>query len=183
MAEGGNPGHQQQARPPWQRARARLLAGALPMPAAASLATTDNAKPMADSAQPRLPLTRQTIDPPDRPKCTSSRLRNQGRSQLAWWLQVVPAAESLKGQHTACPACKVAVQVTCRGGHEQQMQPCCSAQAFSCDRSCGQPLACGNHSCSKPCHEVPGAPGFVFDALHKRHELVISTSQSSTASC
>ena len=115
--------------------------------------------------------------------CTSSGLTEQGLSQLACQLQVVPAAEPLKGQHTACPACKVAVQGTCRGGHEQQMQPCCSAQAFSCERSCGQPLACGNHSCSKPCHVVPGAPRSERGAVHTHHELVNSISQSSTASC
>ena len=74
-----------------------------------------------------------------------------------WHLQVVPHAEALVGQHAACPPCKTAVQVTCLGGHEQQVQPCCSAQPFSCHRPCGRPLACGRHQCSKPCHSAAGA--------------------------
>ena len=36
---------------------------------------------------------------------------------------------------------------------------CCQATPFDCRRPCGQPLACGNHFCTRPCHIVlPALP-------------------------
>ena len=59
-----------------------------------------------------------------------------------------------------CPPCEVLVTVDCVGHHLQQAFPCCKVRPFSCGQACGQPLACGNHTCSKPCHAVaPAAAG------------------------
>ena len=53
-----------------------------------------------------------------------------------------------------CPACQAPVPVSCLGGHTTRALPCCSATAFSCGAACQQPLSCGNHACSKPCHAL-----------------------------
>ncbi|KAJ9577747.1 hypothetical protein L9F63_005667 [Diploptera punctata] len=51
-----------------------------------------------------------------------------------------------------CPDCKVPVPITCLGGHEVSNWPCYVANPTSCHRECGRQLACGNHTCTLPCH-------------------------------
>lgn len=62
---------------------------------------------------------------------------------------------------TSCPPCQAPVLTPCLGGHTSKALPCSSAAPFSCGAECQQPLACGNHTCSKPCHEL----------LHPRGEI------------
>nr|XP_057924345.1 NF-X1-type zinc finger protein NFXL1 [Doryrhamphus excisus]XP_057924346.1 NF-X1-type zinc finger protein NFXL1 [Doryrhamphus excisus] len=53
-----------------------------------------------------------------------------------------------------CPPCQVPVPVSCLGEHEVSPLPCHHRGRFSCKRPCGQPLTCGNHTCSRECHLV-----------------------------
>ena len=73
------------------------------------------------------------------------------------------AAEAVKktqeGFLTGCPPCQAPVPTACLGGHTNQPLPCCTAAPFSCGATCGQPLTCGNHTCSKACHSVVSGPG------------------------
>ncbi|KAL0054571.1 hypothetical protein WJX82_011123 [Trebouxia sp. C0006] len=67
--------------------------------------------------------------------------------------------ESQEGFLTECPPCQAPVPTACLGGHTNRPLPCCTAAPFSCGAACGQPLTCGNHTCSKACHAVSSGPG------------------------
>ncbi|XP_028973610.1 NF-X1-type zinc finger protein NFXL1 [Esox lucius] len=56
-----------------------------------------------------------------------------------------------------CPPCMVPIPTACLGEHEVSPVPCHQRGPFSCQRVCGRPLTCGNHSCSKECHRVTTA--------------------------
>lgn len=71
----------------------------------------------------------------------------------------VAVQESKEGFLTDCPPCQAPVPTACLGGHTIKPLPCCSAAPFSCGGQCGQPLACGNHTCSKPCHDLTAELG------------------------
>ncbi|XP_049812218.1 NF-X1-type zinc finger protein NFXL1 [Schistocerca nitens] len=70
------------------------------------------------------------------------------------WEKVEPRFEL---RDLSCPDCVVPMPVTCLGGHETSDWPCYLAKPSSCQRPCGRHLACGNHTCTLPCHEVVGA--------------------------
>ncbi|XP_051895842.1 NF-X1-type zinc finger protein NFXL1 [Pristis pectinata] len=53
-----------------------------------------------------------------------------------------------------CPACMVPIPTACLGKHEISPLPCHAAGPYSCKRSCGRRLACGNHTCAMECHAV-----------------------------
>uniref|UniRef100_A0A5S6QFC7 NF-X1-type domain-containing protein n=1 Tax=Trichuris muris TaxID=70415 RepID=A0A5S6QFC7_TRIMR len=53
-----------------------------------------------------------------------------------------------------CPPCYTMVTVSCLGEHEKTEMPCHLALPYECGRTCGRMLACGNHFCQKPCHDV-----------------------------
>jgi len=59
-----------------------------------------------------------------------------------------------------CEPCEVPMPVTCFGGHETSLLPCCRCSVTSCGRQCGSQLACGNHVCTYVCHppEVSRVP-------------------------
>lgn len=63
---------------------------------------------------------------------------------------------SQEGFLTECPPCQALVSTPCLGGHTAKPLPCCQATPFSCSSACGQPLQCGNHTCSKACHALTG---------------------------
>ena len=52
------------------------------------------------------------------------------------------------------PPCEIKVPVTCIGGHETSLWPCCNSKAASCGRQCDRKLKCGNHVCELQCHKV-----------------------------
>ncbi|XP_033118413.1 NF-X1-type zinc finger protein NFXL1-like [Anneissia japonica] len=56
-----------------------------------------------------------------------------------------------------CPPCLQPVPVDCFGKHETHPLPCSQARSFSCQRTCGRLLLCGNHRCQLECHVVTGA--------------------------
>ncbi|XP_067003149.2 NF-X1-type zinc finger protein NFXL1 [Anabrus simplex] len=70
------------------------------------------------------------------------------------WEKVEPQLEL---RALPCPDCKVPVAVSCLGGHEISEWPCYIAVPTCCHRPCGRKLACGNHTCTIPCHKVEGA--------------------------
>ena len=76
-----------------------------------------------------------------------------------WMQAAVAVQESKEGFLTECPPCQAPVPTACLGGHTTKPLPCCSAAPFSCGDQCGQPLACGNHTCSKPCHDLTAELG------------------------
>ncbi|GAB4831946.1 NF-X1-type zinc finger protein nfxl2 [Ancistrocladus abbreviatus] len=55
---------------------------------------------------------------------------------------------------TPCPPCPELVWRSCRGQHigAERMMVCSDRSEFSCENLCGNPLACGNHYCTKTCH-------------------------------
>lgn len=53
-----------------------------------------------------------------------------------------------------CDSCEEQVNRQCFGLHAQYEVPCHTDRLFDCKRICGNPLACGNHSCQLPCHIV-----------------------------
>ncbi|XP_021769188.1 NF-X1-type zinc finger protein NFXL2-like [Chenopodium quinoa] len=55
---------------------------------------------------------------------------------------------------TSCPPCPELVWRSCLGQHfaAERMMVCSNKAQFSCDNLCGNPLACGNHYCTKTCH-------------------------------
>ncbi|GAB2288357.1 NF-X1-type zinc finger protein nfxl2 [Dionaea muscipula] len=57
---------------------------------------------------------------------------------------------------TACPPCQELVWRSCLGEHigADRMMVCSNKAEFSCENFCGNPLACGNHYCTKPCHAL-----------------------------
>ncbi|XP_058618505.1 NF-X1-type zinc finger protein NFXL1 isoform X2 [Onychostoma macrolepis] len=57
-----------------------------------------------------------------------------------------------------CPSCMEPIPTACLGEHEVSPVPCHTRGPFSCGRSCGRTLACGNHSCSLECHRVTAVP-------------------------
>ena len=57
-----------------------------------------------------------------------------------------------------CPPCMVAVSKSCFGGHEIMALPCSQARLYPCGRLCGRLLQCGNHTCSRGCHQVLESP-------------------------
>ncbi|KAL0034329.1 hypothetical protein WJX77_009558 [Trebouxia sp. C0004] len=67
--------------------------------------------------------------------------------------------ESQEGFLLECPPCQAPVPTACLGGHTNRPLPCCTAAPFCCGTTCGQPLTCGNHTCSNACHAVLSAPG------------------------
>ncbi|KAI8463588.1 MAG: hypothetical protein J3K34DRAFT_526874 [Monoraphidium minutum] len=62
------------------------------------------------------------------------------------------AAGGGAGALTPCPPCNEPVTLPCLGGHCAATAPCHQAAHGSCGGACGQPLACGHHSCSLECH-------------------------------
>lgn len=50
----------------------------------------------------------------------------------------------------------------CYCGQSQRMVPCSPENSmvvyYSCGKSCGKQLACGNHTCQTPCHDGPCKP-------------------------
>ncbi len=77
-------------------------------------------------------------------------------------LQTKPVAPWQKKEQSMvvdeCPSCMVAVSQACLGGHEVMSMPCSQAARYSCGRSCGRSLPCGNHTCSLKCHQVISPP-------------------------
>uniref|UniRef100_A0A8C1VL09 Nuclear transcription factor, X-box binding-like 1 n=1 Tax=Cyprinus carpio TaxID=7962 RepID=A0A8C1VL09_CYPCA len=57
-----------------------------------------------------------------------------------------------------CPSCMVPIPTACLGEHEVSPVPCHTRGPFSCGRSCGRNLACGNHTCILECHHVTAVP-------------------------
>ncbi|KAK9700013.1 hypothetical protein RND81_08G211100 [Saponaria officinalis] len=57
---------------------------------------------------------------------------------------------------TPCPPCPELVWRSCVGQHfaAEKMMICCDKSQYSCDNLCGNPLACGNHYCTKTCHAL-----------------------------
>ena len=53
-----------------------------------------------------------------------------------------------------CAPCDSIVNRQCLGFHQNYPVSCHSARLFDCKRKCGNPLACGNHSCQLNCHPV-----------------------------
>lgn len=55
-----------------------------------------------------------------------------------------------------CPPCSERILRQCLGCHlgGERNVVCSESRPFSCGRLCGNYLACGNHTCQKPCHEV-----------------------------
>ncbi|GFR41388.1 hypothetical protein Agub_g2071 [Astrephomene gubernaculifera] len=50
-----------------------------------------------------------------------------------------------------CAPCRVMGDFKCRCGAERRRLPC-GERRFQCERVCGKPLACGNHTCEQVCH-------------------------------
>ncbi|KAM9700183.1 LOW QUALITY PROTEIN: NF-X1-type zinc finger protein NFXL1-like [Menidia menidia] len=67
-----------------------------------------------------------------------------------------PSEPAFQQKALPCPPCQVPVPTSCFGEHEVSPVPCSRRGQFSCGRSCGRPLPCGNHSCPRECH--PGGP-------------------------
>ncbi len=55
---------------------------------------------------------------------------------------------------TKCAPCAELVTRRCEGQHSTFEVKCSSPVYFSCEKLCGQPLLCGNHTCEKPCHRI-----------------------------
>ncbi|KAJ7548966.1 hypothetical protein O6H91_07G035000 [Diphasiastrum complanatum] len=55
-----------------------------------------------------------------------------------------------------CQPCLEMVVRDCLGKHigGERMMPCSEVSTFSCAKPCGNLLACGNHYCGAPCHEI-----------------------------
>ncbi len=64
----------------------------------------------------------------------------------------VELAAAPGGSLVPCPPCMEPVTLPCFGGHCTGAMPCHQAGHFPCQSACGRALACGNHTCSKPCH-------------------------------
>jgi hypothetical protein len=89
-----------------------------------------------------------------------------------WWgCQVAEEARKLAGKLAGCPPCRVRVPVGCLGGHTVAQLACSEAAPFCCGARCGQGLACGNHSCQKPCHlKLPGVVTHPCPCLAQRQD-------------
>ena len=57
----------------------------------------------------------------------------------------------------SCPPCDKTYMKACDCGQEQKVQKC-GIERFSCNKTCGKPLNCGNHKCTQLCHEGPCKP-------------------------
>ncbi|KAL5710254.1 hypothetical protein ACHQM5_020843 [Ranunculus cassubicifolius] len=57
---------------------------------------------------------------------------------------------------SSCPPCPELVWRSCLGQHigAERMMVCSDRTVFSCENLCGNPLTCGNHYCTKPCHAL-----------------------------
>lgn len=57
---------------------------------------------------------------------------------------------------TPCPSCPELVWRPCLGQHfgVERAMVCSDKTEFACDNLCGNPLACGNHYCTKTCHAL-----------------------------
>lgn len=77
---------------------------------------------------------------------------------------------------TPCPPCAHPVSRQCAGGHEWRAGILCgsgaAAKPFSCDRRCGRPLPCGQHTCTRPCHGGPCATADVCAAAEAAQRAV-----------
>lgn len=76
---------------------------------------------------------------------------NDGLKPSGPWEKILPQYEL---RALPCGDCQHPVTVDCLGGHESSDVPCYRAKEYLCGRICGRTLACGNHSCSLPCHKV-----------------------------
>jgi transcriptional repressor NF-X1 len=57
----------------------------------------------------------------------------------------------------SCLSCTVMVEASCHCNKETK-EVHCGKENFSCHKECGNTLNCGNHPCTKVCHEGPCAP-------------------------
>uniref|UniRef100_A0A8C4X3S7 Nuclear transcription factor, X-box binding like 1 n=1 Tax=Erpetoichthys calabaricus TaxID=27687 RepID=A0A8C4X3S7_ERPCA len=59
-----------------------------------------------------------------------------------------------------CPPCPKMVTVTCFCKRAKPIPRRCSSKAWSCQKTCGNMLLCGQHKCDRPCHagECPLCP-------------------------
>lgn len=62
--------------------------------------------------------------------------------------------KSLDISNVKCPPCNFIVKRQCIGLHEKYDMKCNENRIFDCKRKCGNPLACGNHTCELSCHLV-----------------------------
>lgn len=70
-----------------------------------------------------------------------------------------PECRQNKKKHKAfvpepCPPCATIVERSCLGKHEVRKVECHTPKVFSCSRPCGNPLRCGRHFCTQPCHTI-----------------------------
>eukprot|EP00897_Mesotaenium_endlicherianum_P009425 jgi/Mesen1/8510/ME000480S07858 len=94
--------------------------------------------------------------PPPKPEYTLRQRKKPKRGAL------LPEDDaSLEGR--PCPPCAVPAVRPCLGHHAGGLRtmPCSADPLFQCDAPCGNPLACGNHTCQGPCHVItrPRSPG------------------------
>lgn len=53
-----------------------------------------------------------------------------------------------------CPPCPIVVKRACVAGtHGLYERVCSTDPVFACEKSCGNPLLCGNHFCVLGCHD------------------------------
>ncbi|KAK9827063.1 hypothetical protein WJX74_005265 [Apatococcus lobatus] len=95
--------------------------------------------------------------PPSAPGFISVRQRAEETPTMPPSQSAAEASNSIKDAHTACPPCQAPVKHKCLGEHISKDLPCSAPKEFTCDSSCRRPLACGNHTCQKPCHAPLGS--------------------------
>ncbi|XP_071370685.1 NF-X1-type zinc finger protein NFXL1, partial [Centroberyx affinis] len=79
-------------------------------------------------------------------------VRSQQVQLAGPWEQ--PSEPAFVKKALPCPPCQVPIPTSCFGEHEVSPVPCHRRGRFSCNRPCGRPLTCGNHSCTRDCHTV-----------------------------
>ncbi|KAH9620000.1 hypothetical protein KSS87_005491 [Heliosperma pusillum] len=86
-----------------------------------------------------------------------------------------------------CPPCPELVWRSCVGQHfaAEKMMICSDNSQYSCDNLCGNPLACGNHYCTKTCHALQHLSS--SSVQHKRgepcEECTLSCQKERTPPC
>ncbi|XP_065193912.1 NF-X1-type zinc finger protein NFXL1-like [Sycon ciliatum] len=84
------------------------------------------------------------------------REKSETKASLAPWEQAARSQQQDRSRPAPCPPCTAPVVKSCFGGHETASQPCSKERDYSCARSCGRSLPCGNHVCQKLCHKNSG---------------------------
>lgn len=104
--------------------------------------------PSANNSQSK-PERPAAVAAPSWPAVADKQAASSGAAAAA-----ATASASVDSDRYKCPPCASIVKRRCLGAHEERSVPCSSPVAFACKQPCRQPLRCGNHFCTLPCHAL-----------------------------